>query len=184
MLLCGALCVFTFSMSLCLGCRSHATVALYHRFAVTSARFLKKSDPLASNGKCFFPLLHDSRAKRPARCERFRCLYRDSARWASARCFVKATELAQRYLQRGNISCMLFRVNSVSPLLEFGKFGLLLGTALGEVFVAVRPVAGVHHGVHHGGSNKSRRLCPRSLHGPRSPSQPLYLRKNTAGLDN
>ena len=47
---------------------------------------------LASNGKCFFALLHDSHAKRPARCERLRCLHRDSTHWAYTRCFVNATK--------------------------------------------------------------------------------------------
>ena len=57
----------------------------------------------------FFALLHDSHAKRPARCERLRCLHRDSAHWASARCFVKATEPRDTCNDATSLSCS-FRV--------------------------------------------------------------------------
>ena len=72
-------------------------------FRFDTASFLEKSDSmtssnkgsfafLASNGKCFFVLHHDSHAKRPARCERLRCLHRDSTHLACTRCFVNATK--------------------------------------------------------------------------------------------
>ena len=108
-----------------------------------------RSSPRIAN--VFFAQLHDSHAKRPARCERLRCLHRDSAHWASARCFVKATEPRDSCNDATSLSCC-FRVKR-TPHFEFGKFCLLLRTALGEV--AVRPVAGVHQWR----CNTNRRLC-------------------------
>ena len=73
-------------------------------FRFDPASFLEKSDSMTSSNtivpsrssprmaNAFLALLHDSHAKRPARCERLRCLHRDSTHWAYTRCFVNATK--------------------------------------------------------------------------------------------
>ena len=132
-----------------------------------------RSSPRIANA--FFALLHDSHAKRPARCERLRCLHRDSAHWASARCFVKATEPRDTCNDATSLSCS-FRVKRlrISSSASFASsFARHSERSQCAQWLASTTAAATRS------STVPLRENTSFLHGPRSLSQPLCLRKNT-----
>ena len=127
-----------------------------------------RSSPRIANA--FFALLHDSHAKRPARCERLRCLHRP-LRDASSRQQSPEIPATMQHLFRAvfESSDSASRVRQILPP---PSHGTRRGRSAPSGW---RPPVALQYE----SSTVPLRENTSFLHGPKSPSQPPCLRKDT-----